>query len=158
MTFGFFLGKEMVEIIGVILVLYFLHKRYWAELAMVIVGSERSRRGSGSYLPATSTVSDRTAQMGIVVRPPSFPSGHTAHAVLCFGLLAYLFLPKMPSLFWKWLLVIAAVLTMLFIGFSRVFQGGHYLTDALAGYGIGIAWAGWKTGPLPFVSKRIFRI
>jgi undecaprenyl-diphosphatase len=141
MTFGFFLGKEMVEIIGAILVLYFLHKRYWAELAMVIVGLSGA---AGVWFVLTRYFARvrPEAQLGIVVHEPSFPSGHAAHAVLCFGLLAYLFLPKMPSLFWKWLLVIAAVLTMLFIGFSRVFQGGHYLTDVLAGYSVGIAWAG----------------
>jgi undecaprenyl-diphosphatase len=37
---------------------------------------------------------------------------------------------------------IAALLIVLFDGFSRVFQGGHYLTDVLAGYALGIAWAG----------------
>ncbi|MGZ6316023.1 MAG: phosphatase PAP2 family protein [Anaerolineales bacterium] len=141
MTFGFFLGKEMVEIIGAILVLYFLHKRYWAELAMIIVGLSGA---AGVWFVLTRYFGRvrPVAQMGIVVHEPSFPSGHAAHAVLCFGLLAYLFLPKMPSLFWKWVLVMAAILTMLFIGFSRVFQGGHYLSDVLAGYSVGIAWAG----------------
>jgi undecaprenyl-diphosphatase len=38
--------------------------------------------------------------------------------------------------------VIASILTMLYIGFSRLFLGGHYLTDLLAGYALGIAWAG----------------
>jgi len=28
-----------------------------------------------------------------------------------------------------------------FIGFSRVFTGGHYLTDVLAGYAVGLAWS-----------------
>src|SRR5512140_1225730 len=38
MTFGFFVGKELTEIIGVLLVLYFLHKRFWPELGMVVIG------------------------------------------------------------------------------------------------------------------------
>jgi undecaprenyl-diphosphatase len=63
-------------------------------------------------------------------------------AVLAYGLLAYLFVPKMPSLFWKWVVVLAAIFTMLYIGFSRLFLGGHYLTDLVAGYALGIAWAG----------------
>jgi membrane-associated phospholipid phosphatase len=29
---------------------------------------------------------------------------------------------------------------MAFIGFSRVFLGGHYLSDVIAGYGLGLAW------------------
>ena len=48
----------------------------------------------------------------------------------------------MPSLFWKWTVAIVSVLIILFIGFSRVFQGGHYLTDVIGGYALGLAWAG----------------
>jgi undecaprenyl-diphosphatase len=81
-------------------------------------------------------------QIGIAVTDPSFPSGHALSAVLCYGFLAYLFLPKMPSLFWKSIVGIAALLTMAFIGFSRVYLGGHYLTDVIAGYTLGLAWAG----------------
>ena len=36
----------------------------------------------------------------------------------------------------------AALLIMAFVGFSRIFMGGHYLTDILAGYAVGIAWSG----------------
>jgi membrane-associated phospholipid phosphatase len=31
---------------------------------------------------------------------------------------------------------------MAFIGFSRLYLGGHYLTDIIAGYALGLAWAG----------------
>jgi undecaprenyl-diphosphatase len=47
----------------------------------------------------------------------------------------------MPSRGWKWAVAIAAVLIMLFSGFSRIFQGSHYLTDVLGGYALGLAWA-----------------
>jgi len=62
-------------------------------------------------------------------------------AVICYGFLAYLLVPHMPSRGWKWVLSIAAVVVVLFDGYSRVFQGGHYFTDVLAGYALGIAWA-----------------
>jgi membrane-associated phospholipid phosphatase len=60
--------------------------------------------------------------------------------VICYGLLAYLLVAKMPSLFWKRMLIIITMLIVLFSGFSRIFQGNHYLTDVLAGYVLGIAW------------------
>ncbi len=94
------------------------------------------------------------AQMGVVVTDPSFPSGHVITAVLAYGLLAYLFVPKMPSLFWKWVVVIASILTMLYIGFSRLFLGGHYLTDLLAGFALGIAWAGLVYTLIERISMR----
>jgi membrane-associated phospholipid phosphatase len=141
LIFGFFVGKELVQVIAIILALYFLHKRFWRELAMLLIGL-----GGGAiiwyFLIGIFNRPRPEAQIGIVVTDPSFPSGHVITAVLAYGLLAYLFVPKMPSLFWKWVVVIATILTMLYIGFSRLFLGGHYLTDLLAGYALGIAWAG----------------
>ncbi|HLO14355.1 MAG TPA: phosphatase PAP2 family protein [Anaerolineales bacterium] len=141
LIFGFFVGKELVQVLTVILILYFLHKRFWRELAMLVVGV-----GGGAviwyFLMWIFHRPRPPVQFGIVVNDFSFPSGHVMTAVLFYGLLAYLLVPKMPSLFWKWVVVIAALLTILFVGFSRLFLGGHYLTDLLAGYALGIAWAG----------------
>ncbi len=140
MTFGFFLGKEVLQLLGAVLVVYFLHKRYWPEIGMVLIG------WAGGSVVWTWLIQyfnrpRPAAQVGMEVHSiPSFPSGHTMFATLALGLLAYLLVPKMPSLFWKWVVVLAAVLTMLFIGFTRVFESGHYLSDVLAGYAVGLAW------------------
>ena len=153
LIFGFFVGKELVQVIAIILALYFLHKRFWRELAMLLVGL-----GGGAliwyFLIGIFNRPRPAEQIGIVVTDPSFPSGHVITAVLAYGLLAYLLVPKMPSLFWKWVVVIAAILTMLYIGFSRLFLGGHYLTDLLAGYSLGIAWAGLVYTLIERVSMR----
>jgi len=140
LIFGFFVGKELLQVIVVILGVYFLYKKYWAELAMLLIGS-----GGGaliwSFLIGIFNRPRPSEQIGIVVTDASFPSGHAISAVICYGLLAYLLIPKMPSLFWKWVIAIAAIVIVLFIGFSRVFLGGHYLTDIIAGYALGLAWA-----------------
>lgn len=141
LMFGFFVGKELLQVIVVILILYFLHKRFWPELAMLLIGS-----GGGAILWFwIIRIFERprpTEQIGIHVSDPSFPSGHAISSVICFGLLAYLLIPRMPSLFWKWLVGIAAVAIILYVGYSRLYLGGHYLTDIIAGYGLGLAWAG----------------
>jgi len=85
---------------------------------------------------------------------PGFPSGHSFSAVLCFGLLAYLLVPKMSSPFWKAAGIVAAVSIILYIGFSRIFVGDHYLTDVLAGYGLGLAWAGLVYTSIELISRR----
>lgn len=140
LTFGFFVGKELLQVIVVILGLYFLHKRYWPELAMLLIGS-----GGGAliwyFLIGIFNRPRPAEQLGIVVTDPSFPSGHAISSVICYGLLAYFLIPKMPSIFWKWLLVIATLFTLAYIGYSRIFLGGHYLSDILAGYALGLAWA-----------------
>lgn len=137
--FGFFLGKELVEVSAWFFILYFIYKRFWREIAMIIIGWG----GEGAIWYVLTRYFERhrpDAQMGIVVTDPSFPSGHTATAVLAYGLIAYMLVPLMPSRFWKWFVVLIAVAIILFIGFSRLFLGGHYLTDLIAGYALGLAW------------------
>src|SRR5512133_3660484 len=36
--FGFFIGKEIIIMVGVILAIYFAYKHFWRELAMVRIG------------------------------------------------------------------------------------------------------------------------
>ena len=37
MIFGFYLGEHVIVAIGAVLVVYFLYKRFWPELAMVLI-------------------------------------------------------------------------------------------------------------------------
>jgi undecaprenyl-diphosphatase len=141
MTFGFFIGKQVILVLVTLLSVYFAYKHYWRELAMLLISSAGGSvvwdfvvNYFGRPRPADQT--------GLAVTNiPSFPSGHTMSAIIGYGFLAYLLIPKMPSRGWKWAVAIAAVLIMLFSGFSRIFQGSHYLTDVLGGYALGLAWA-----------------
>ena len=141
MIAGFYIGKDVLNITDVILGLIFLYKRYWRELAMVVIGWS----GAALIFHFISTFIGRMrppTQIWIIVNIPGFPSGHAIFTTVCYGLIAYLLVPKMPSLFWKFIVVAAALLIIGFVGFSRIFTGGHYLTDILAGYAVGIAWFG----------------
>ena len=73
---------------------------------------------------------------------------------MCFGLLAYLLVPKMPSRAWKIIVIVAAILLILYVGFSRIFVGDHYPTDVLAGYALGIAWSGLVYTSVEIISQR----
>jgi undecaprenyl-diphosphatase len=141
MLFGFFTGKQVILLIVTILSIYFFHKRYWPELGMLLLSSAA---GSVIWNLAISYFARPRPhqQAGLAVTTiPSFPSGHSMSTVICFGFLAYLLVPRMPTLFWKWTVSIAAILIILFNGFSRMFHGGHYLTDVIGGYALGLAWA-----------------
>jgi len=141
MDIGFYMGKEVTMVLGVLLGLYFIYKRFWQELAMATVGWI----GGAALFNLFSTIIGRArppTQIWIVVNIPGFPSGHAVTVVVFYGLLAYLLIPKMPSVFWKVVVVAAALLIIGFVGFSRIFTGGHYLTDVLAGYAVGMAWFG----------------
>jgi membrane-associated phospholipid phosphatase len=75
---------------------------------------------------------------------PSFPSGHVENDVVYYGFLLYLSLSKPVSEWrYRWLLIpfqLYAVLNILLVGYSRVLEGSHWLTDVLAGYLAGALW------------------
>lgn len=141
MDAGFYIGKDLVVGVSILLSLYFIYKRYWREFAMVAIGVP----GSSVLFESLSNFFGRVrppTQIWIIEKIPGFPSGHALTSIAFFGLLAYLLAPKIPSVFWKVVVIAATIFIIIFIGFSRVFTGGHYLTDVLAGYAVGIAWSG----------------
>ncbi len=140
--FGFFLGKEMVIAIGAILAIYFLYKRFWRELTMVLVGLG----GGGMIWYVLSRYFDRPRppyQIDVfVLKDPSFPSGLAVMTILCYGLLAYLLIPRMTSRFWKGFIGVVLALAIILVGLYGLMFGAHYVTDVIAGYALGLAWAG----------------
>ncbi len=143
MIFGFYLGEHGILAIGILLVLYFVYKRFWPELCMVVV----AWAGEGTIWLVLSGYYNRSRPIFDTpvwhqMTAPGFPSGHSISAVMCFGLLAYLLIPRMPQRIWKVVVITASVLVILYIGFSRIFVGDHYLMDVVAGYALGIAWSG----------------
>jgi membrane-associated phospholipid phosphatase len=70
----------------------------------------------------------------------SFPSGHAVLAVSLYGFLIYFFW----KYFKKWKNKINAlflgILVIIFIGFSRLYLGVHYLSDVWAGGMVGFFW------------------
>jgi undecaprenyl-diphosphatase len=139
---GWTFGNEGVMVLGGLMGLYFIIRRYWKEFWLTLVGF-----GGSLLFFVLSHIFNRhrpvfAVPVATTLTGPGFPSGHTVVAVTLYGLLAYLLLPTIASRFWKCVVIIIALLIMLFIGFSRLFVGGHYLTDVIAGYAVGLAWAG----------------
>lgn len=143
MISGYYLGQHVIVAIGLVLALYFIYKHYWPELAMVLI----AWAGEGSLWLLISAHFHRTRPVFPeavyhTMTAPSFPSGHTLSAVMCYGLLAYLIVPRIRPAWGKVAAIALAVAIIVFIGFSRLFIGDHWLTDVLAGLALGIAWAG----------------
>jgi membrane-associated phospholipid phosphatase len=155
MIFGFYLGEYGIVLIGLILVLYFLYKRFWSGLSMVVI----AWAGEGTIWLVLSAYFNRPRPVFDVsvwrqMTEPGFPSGHSLSAIMCFGLLAYLIVPKISSHFWKAVVIITTLLVILYIGYSRMYVGDHFLTDVLAGYGLGIAWSGLVYTLVEVISKK----
>lgn len=73
----------------------------------------------------------------------SFPSGHAAGAaavgMLCAAMLCRWVIRRWPAQVGVWAVTIAGIGL---IGFSRPYLGVHFVTDVLAGWLLGAAWAG----------------
>lgn len=69
---------------------------------------------------------------------PTYPSGHTEHDVVFYGFLLYLsFTRSVREWRYHWLLLpfqIFVFYDILAIGYSRILEGDHWLTDVLGGY------------------------
>ncbi len=133
-------GRELILIACIVLGLYWAWHRHWREVSMLVVGV-----GGGE--PIFEFVSNLVGRHRPVfptyiefLPGPGFPSGPCISAVLFYGLMAYLLMPRLRSRGWRILAWVDAVLLILVVGFSRIFVGLHYPTDILAGYAIGLAW------------------
>jgi undecaprenyl-diphosphatase len=62
----------------------------------------------------------------------SFPSGHTAGATLFYGVLAAFLVSRTNQLHARVACVLAAVLMVIVVAFSRMYLGAHYLSDVAA--------------------------
>jgi undecaprenyl-diphosphatase len=71
----------------------------------------------------------------------SFPSGHSMMAAVVYLTLATLLNRFVRQQRVKLYVLSLAVLLTLLVGVSRVYMGVHYLTDVLAGWSAGLAWA-----------------
>jgi hypothetical protein len=81
MNAGFYVGKEVIQVFGVLLCIYFIFKRYWEELTMAVIGWG----GAAIIFNLLSTFIGRprpTSQIWIIVNIPGFPSGHAITVVV----------------------------------------------------------------------------
>ena len=150
------LGREAILVAAVSLGLYWFWRRRWRELAMVALGVG----GGEPIFEVLSRLIDRHRPVWpnyIEFLPgPGFPSGHVMSAILFYGMIAYLLLPRLRSRGWRVLAFVDAALLALVVGFSRLYIGLHWPTDVLAGAAWGavcaftaLAVARRAVGPAP---------
>lgn len=70
----------------------------------------------------------------------SYPSGHAMVSMAYFGFIAYILYKKQKNNLTKSILIITLIITILLIGFSRIYLGVHYLSDILGGFLLSIAY------------------
>jgi undecaprenyl-diphosphatase len=72
----------------------------------------------------------------------SFPSGHALFATAFFGGLAVLLWARLRRAGLRLAVLLAAILLILLVGFSRIYLGVHYPSDVAGGFAAGVVWVG----------------
>jgi membrane-associated phospholipid phosphatase len=70
----------------------------------------------------------------------SFPSGHALMSVTFYGLLIYIVWHEVKDPVAKWTLIVAFLILIHLIAFSRIYLRVHYTTDVIAGLAMGFIW------------------
>lgn len=138
--FGSTLADSYVKIPAAIIlagVFLFRWKR-WTEAALL---------GGALILESTAFVAmsfivDRSRpaieQLDSIPPTGSFPSGHTAAAVVFYGAIALIVLAHSSNGLLRRLAVTAAVFVPLIVGVSRVYRGMHFVSDVVFGALLGM--------------------
>ena len=141
MLFFTFLGKpEFLVPANLFLIIYFLfikrHKWYSIKIAAIALSSVALmvilKNLFGRSRPLIPLLEE--------ARGLSFPSGHSLISVTFYGLLIYLTWYLVDNKYVKWLITGVLVITILIIGFSRIYLNVHYTSDVIAGFSIGFIW------------------
>jgi membrane protein DedA with SNARE-associated domain/membrane-associated phospholipid phosphatase len=129
-----------VLVASLALAIYFGMRRRWTDLWMVGLAV-----GGGELLnPLLKVIFARQRPSFtdplVTLTSNSFPSGHATGSTIFYGLVAYLIARRVKGWTWRVLSVVAAVVVVLLIGFSRIYLGAHYLSDVMGGVGVGLVW------------------
>jgi undecaprenyl-diphosphatase len=131
---------EWIAIVLSVAVLYFVVKRWWPSLLIMVVA-----------VPGGMLLNEWIKILVHRHRPfvdgwfvdwsgYSFASGHTIGATLLYGQLALFIIPMIKNRGGRALVFSAATFVIVLVGFSRIALGAHYLTDVLGGMFLGASW------------------
>ena len=90
----------------------------------------------------------------LTISTNSFPSGHAAAATLFYGFLTVYLVSHVESVALRSIAIMAAVVMVLLVAFSRMYLGVHYLSDVLAAMSASTAWLVLCLSGVRIYSKR----
>lgn len=131
-------GHVIPAVIGLCLAFFLITKR-WLLAAFVVFAVALE---SATYR-ATSMIVDRdrpdVERLEQLPVHDSYPSGHVAASIALYGGLLLLLASRIQSSAFRVAAVLVGIAIPLFVAWSRMYRGMHYVTDASAGVLMGLA-------------------
>jgi len=134
-------GTPVLTLMVIVLSGYFVLKREWASLTILLVAALGQSMVVNSLKAAFGRARPDFLPHLIETTSASFPSGHSASAAAIFLTLAALVARETKDRAVRNYVFFVAVALALMVGASRVYLGVHYPTDVVGGLSFGAAWA-----------------
>ncbi|MFO7629684.1 MAG: phosphatase PAP2 family protein [Prochlorococcaceae cyanobacterium] len=131
-------GIHFTAFLVAAVLLFLALKRYWAELACLVAGSGGIVLMVDRWLKPLFDRRRPPDQLLEGISGRSFPSGHAAGSVVFYFLTATLLSAHYPRL--RLPLFLGSSLWVLLVWLSTLYCRAHWLTDLLAGAGLGYVW------------------
>lgn len=131
-------GHVIPAVIGLCLAFFLITKR-WLLAAFVlfaVVIESASYRATSMIVDRDRPDVERLEQLPV---HDSYPSGHTAASIALYGGLLLLLASTIRSTTFRIAALLVGIAIPLFVGWSRMYRGMHYVTDAGAGVLMGLA-------------------
>lgn len=129
----------VISSLGILCFIIFLFKRKGA-----IPGFLLSLFGTGASVFLLKLLIDRPRPPEdlslLLLNPPSFPSGHSAFAMVFYGFLIFAFISRLKNFLPRFLIGVIGALLIMTIASSRIYLGVHYPLDVVGGLLLGSLW------------------
>lgn len=134
--FGSFWGVVSIAIISTVIFIVKKNKTYLLPVWVALLGTQFTVQMSKNYFHRIRPV-DYSFYNELSF---SFPSGHATVSVAFYGVLFYAIIRSRITYAAKFRWMIAAIVFIGLLGFSRLYMCVHYLSDVLSGYSLGFLW------------------
>ena len=133
-----FNGAMGIFIFSLFMILFLIYKKWYNDLLFYIL----SVFGANIAFVVIKMIVQRARPSSelLTIATHSFPSGHATMATAMSLAVYLIFVKRVHSIGFQTVLLIGCIVWPVIIAFSRVYLNVHWLSDVIAGIGLGLFW------------------